>query len=96
MEQSQSAVHVSYGVTSAARAVIARLTGSLDPTAAPNLPHIPEVVFLPTLGDHVAWEVLGYEHTFVVAERLMRFKADGQLEVALLLDVPADSQEAGR
>lgn len=88
MEQAEPGIRVTYGATSAVRSTIAKRIGSLDPGAAPNVPNIPNVAFLPNLGDHVAWEVLGYEYSFVVAQRLMRFRADGQLEVTLLLDVP--------
>jgi hypothetical protein len=85
---SDQSVTVSYAISPAARKIFAKVTGSLDPTAMPNVPNIPSVVFVPQKGDDVRWEAIGYEHAFYVTDRSVRFTADGNIEIVLCVDVP--------
>lgn len=86
MDDKKQTVRVNYAVSMEARRSIATKLGSLDPADAPSVPTIPGVALIPQKGDLLSWEALG-DLRFVVAERLIRFKADDNIDVTLAVDI---------
>jgi len=86
MSNNTPSVTVRYGLSQEARKVFAKALGHFDVDNYPLFPNIPDVHYVPVAGDRLRYEEVP-GGIFIVVERHFLAKADGSLEIDLLIEV---------